>query len=165
MKANASIKAKIHTIESIGGELEKWRDAGDTIVFTNGCFDLLHLGHINYLADAADLGSRLIIAVNTDASVSTFKGPQRPLKDEKSRAIILAALQFTDAIILFGEPTPMNLISHILPDVLVKGGDYQISEIVGHEIIQENGGKVLTIPITEGYSTTNIEQKILDSKG
>jgi D-glycero-beta-D-manno-heptose 1-phosphate adenylyltransferase len=164
MKINDNIKAKIHTMQSIESELKKWRENGERIVFTNGCFDLLHLGHINYLADAAELGNRLIIGVNTDASVSSVKGPHRPLKDENSRSIILAALQFTDAIILFDEETPINLISHIAPDVLVKGGDYTLEQIVGHELVLDKGGKVLTIPITEGYSTTNIEQKILDSK-
>jgi rfaE bifunctional protein nucleotidyltransferase chain/domain len=164
MKFKEQIEAKIHTIDSIAEQLKKWRGQGDKIVFTNGCFDLIHQGHINYLADAADLGDKLIIAVNTDASVSEIKGPHRPLKDENSRSIILAALQFTDAIILFGEPTPIDLISSILPEVLVKGGDYKISEIIGHEVVQANGGLVTTIPITEGYSTTNIEKKILDSQ-
>lgn len=163
MKFNELIQSKIHSLESIQPVLKEWRAKGDKLVFTNGCFDLLHRGHVSYLADAADLGDRLIIGVNTDASVSSIKGPHRPLKDEISRSLILAALAFTDAIILFGEPTPIDLITSLSPDVLVKGGDYAISEIVGHEHVQAKGGLVTTIPITEGYSTTNIEQKIIDS--
>jgi len=158
------IAAKIYTLEGLMEEIAKWREFGDKIVFTNGCFDLLHLGHINYLADAADLGERMVIGVNTDASVSRLKGPHRPLKDENSRARLLASLFFTDAIVLFDEPTPINLIKTIQPDILVKGGDYEIEGIVGHEVVLENGGQVLTIPLTEGYSTTNIENKILDSQ-
>lgn len=163
MSHKDQINSKIHNIESIVAQVEQWKANSERIVFTNGCFDLLHLGHVNYLADAADLGDRFVIGVNTDASVSQLKGPHRPLKDENSRAVILASLQFTDAIILFGEPTPINLIETIKPDFLVKGGDYEIKDIVGHEIVQKLGGTVTTIPLTDGYSTTNIESKIIKS--
>lgn len=163
MSNNRKIEDRIHDLQSLKAQVAEWRAAGKKIVFTNGCFDLLHLGHINYLADAADLGDELIIGVNTDASVSKIKGPHRPLKDENSRAKILAAFDFTSAVILFGEPTPIDLISAVEPDVLVKGGDYAITEIVGHELVLERGGEVKTIPITEGYSTTNIEQKIKEA--
>lgn len=143
--------------------LSEWRDAGDTIVFTNGCFDLLHRGHVDLLAKAADLGNRLIIGINRDDSVRRLKGKGRPFIDEQSRAFLLAALFFVDAVIFFGNDTPVELISSILPDILVKGSDYKIHEIAGHEIVIANGGRAETIQIVEGFSTTTLFTKIKNS--
>lgn len=137
-----------------------WRAAGDTIVFTNGCFDILHLGHVDYLEKARQLGSRLVVGVNTDASIRRLKGPERPLQDEMSRARVMASLLFTDAIILFEEDTPYELIKEVQPDVLVKGDDYAPQNIVGHDIVQQRGGTVQTIALVNGYSTTRIVEKI-----
>ena len=142
----------------------KWRNANERIVFTNGCFDLLHLGHVDYLAKAKDLGERLIIGVNTDSSVKRLKGEHRPLQDENSRLNILAALQSVDAVVLFDEDTPYELIKEIEPDILVKGADYKIENIVGYDIVVSRGGSVQTIEFIEGYSTTLIEKRILNSK-
>ncbi|RYY15341.1 MAG: D-glycero-beta-D-manno-heptose 1-phosphate adenylyltransferase [Cytophagaceae bacterium] len=135
--------------------LAAWRAAGQRVVFTNGCFDLLHLGHVDYLEKARALGDRLVVGLNTDASVSALK-PGRPLQDEYSRARILAALEFVDAVVLFGEPTPLQLIELVQPDVLVKGDDYSIDGIVGHELVLNRGGQVLTVPLVAGYSTSAI---------
>lgn len=137
-----------------------WRQHGERIVFTNGCFDLLHLGHVHYLAQAKDLGHRLVVGVNSDASVQHIKGPQRPIQDEHSRQHVLAALACVDAVVLFEEDTPLQLISAIVPDVLVKGGDWLPEQIVGADIVLENGGEVLSLPFIDGYSTTTIEKKI-----
>ena len=129
-------------------------------VFTNGCFDILHRGHIDVLAKTADLGDKLIIGLNSDSSIRKLKEENRPIVDEKSRALLLAAFSFVDAIVLFSEQTPINLITDIRPDILAKGGDYKIEEIVGYEVVQQNGGEVITIPLTEGFSSTNIIDKI-----
>ena len=141
-----------------------WREQNQKIVFTNGCFDLLHLGHVDYLAKAKDLGDRLVIGVNSDASVKRLKGEFRPLQDENSRLHLLAALEVVDAVVLFDEDTPYELIKKIQPDILVKGADYKIENIVGYDIVTSRGGSVKTIEFIEGYSTTNIEQRILNSK-
>jgi D-glycero-beta-D-manno-heptose 1-phosphate adenylyltransferase len=138
-----------------------WQFQGRKIVFTNGCFDILHLGHIDYLSKAKDLGDLLIIGLNTDLSVSSIKGKNRPIQDEVSRAMVLASLGFVDAVVFFGEDTPYNLIKTIQPDILVKGADYKPEEIVGYNIVKNKGGKVVTIEFLEGYSTTAIEKKIL----
>jgi rfaE bifunctional protein nucleotidyltransferase chain/domain len=131
------------------------------IVFTNGCFDILHQGHVDYLCKAKDLGHKLIIGLNTDASVKRQnKSPERPINTEQSRALILAALGFVDAIVLFDEETPYNLINAIQPNVLVKGADYKAEEIVGYDILKANGGEVITIELTEGFSTTALINKI-----
>lgn len=141
-------------------QLNDWQKAGCKIVFSNGCFDILHLGHIDYLARAADYGDKMVIGLNTDRSVSKIKGPSRPINDERSRAMVLAALEFVSAIILFDEPTPYELIRLVQPDVLVKGADYKPEEIVGYDIVTAKGGVVKTIPFVDGYSTTKIEQRI-----
>jgi len=140
--------------------VQAWRDAGKTITFTNGCFDLLHYGHIHYLAQAADFADCLVVGVNSDMSVGRLKGQHRPIKDEKNRTHILAALACVNAVILFEEDTPYHLIELIQPDFLVKGGDWQPEQIVGSDIVLARGGKVLSLPFIEGYSTTNLEQKI-----
>ncbi len=134
---------------------------GKKIVFTNGCFDLLHLGHIDYLSKAADLGNMLIIGLNSDLSVSRIKGNTRPLQDERSRAMVLASLGFVDVVVLFGEDTPYELIKATQPNILVKGADYKPEDIVGYDIVKNKGGEIITIEFLEGYSTTAIENKIL----
>lgn len=158
------IERKIVCIKDLKELILKWRNANERIVFTNGCFDLLHLGHVDYLAKAKDLGERLIIGVNTDSSVKRLKGEHRPLQDENSRLHILAALQSVDAVVLFDEDTPYELIKEIEPDILVKGADYKIENIVGYDIVVSRGGSVQTIEFIEGYSTTLIEKRILNSK-
>jgi rfaE bifunctional protein nucleotidyltransferase chain/domain len=149
---------KILAPRQLPATLAAWRTAGEKIVFTNGCFDLLHLGHVDYLEKARALGDRLVVGLNTDASVSALK-PGRPLQDETSRARILAALAFVDAVVLFGDDTPLRLIEAVQPDVLVKGDDYTIDGIVGHETVLKKGGQVLTVPLVPGYSTSAIVAK------
>lgn len=137
-----------------------WRFKNYRIVFTNGCFDILHKGHIDYLAKAADMGNVLIIGLNSDLSIRKLKGDTRPVIDEDSRAITLAALRLTNAIIYFDEETPNELIHTIKPDVLVKGGDYKAEEVVGYDVVTQNGGKVEIVELVPGYSTTSIVEKI-----
>ena len=156
MKHLEKIYDKILNKESLEEKLNLWRKDGKTIVFSNGCFDILHRGHVEYLSKAADLGDILIIGLNTDASVRRIKGPSRPVNDEKARAVVLAALEFVDAIMFFDEDTPYNLIKNVQPDVLVKGKDYKAEDIVGYDIVTSKGGKVETIELVEGFSTTNI---------
>lgn len=156
MKTLTTIKNKLLSREALETKLAEWRSARETIVFTNGCFDILHRGHVEYLAQAADLGDKLIVGLNTDASVKRLKGESRPVNDEKSRALLLSALQFVDAVVFFDEDTPYELIKQVQPDILVKGNDYKPEEIVGYDIVTAKGGKVLTIDLVEGFSTTNI---------
>ena len=151
---------KIYSLATLKIKVEEWKQNGEKIVFTNGCFDLVHRGHIEVLAKTADLGNRLIIGLNSDISIRKLKGKSRPIIDELSRTILLAALEFVDAIVLFNNQIPLNLISTLLPDILAKGGDYKIEDIIGHEIIIKNGGEVITIPLTDGFSTTSIVDKI-----
>lgn len=153
-------KDKIYSLPDLLGQVSAWREAGKHIVFTNGCFDLLHLGHVDYLEKARQLGDKLVLGLNTDASISRIKGPSRPLQDEMSRARVMASLLFVDAVVLFGEDTPLELIKAIQPDILVKGDDYAVEQIVGHEVVQARGGEVKTVPLVKGYSTTNIVKKI-----
>ena len=155
-----SIKSKIYTLSELIEQSKIWRSNGDKIVFTNGCFDLVHRGHVEVLANTADLGDRLIIGLNSDTSIHKLKGEKRPIIDENSRAILLASLQFIDAIVLFSEATPYQLIEAILPDILAKGGDYKVEEITGHELVLRNGGEVILVPFIDGFSTTNIVNKI-----
>lgn len=140
--------------------LDQWRQNGNTIVFTNGCFDLVHRGHIDSLAKAAEWGDRLIVGLNSDVSVRLLKGENRPLVDQQSRAVLLASMLMVDAVVMFDEETPYQMIQHILPDVLVKGSEYQIEEIAGHDIVLASGGKVIRVELTEGFSTSEIIQKI-----
>ena len=161
MNAFHHIQSKIQTTEELQQTLQGWRAAGDTIVFTNGCFDILHYGHLHYLAQARDLADRLVIGLNSAASVRRLKGPNRPINDELTRTHLLAALEVVDAVVLFEEDTPLELIRLVLPDVLVKGGDWKPEQIVGSDIVLAKGGQVRSLPFVEGYSTTNIEQKIL----
>jgi len=145
---------------SLAEKVKDWRAESLKVVFTNGCFDILHLGHIDYLSKAADLGDRLVIGVNTDKSVSVLKGPTRPIINEQTRLIKLASLHFVSAVILFNEETPLELIKAVNPNVLVKGGDYTIETIVGATEVLSNGGDVSVIPFLEGHSTTSIVNKI-----
>lgn len=163
MSHRQTAAVKIISAGKLPALLKEWKNAGHIIVFTNGCFDLLHLGHMDYLTKAADLGDRLFIGVNTDASVSKLKGPNRPIQDENSRLHLLAALECVSAVMLFDEPTPYELIKTVQPDVLVKGSDYQPENIVGYDVVTARGGKVTTIDYLPGYSTSAIEQKIKNS--
>ncbi|MEO8085280.1 MAG: D-glycero-beta-D-manno-heptose 1-phosphate adenylyltransferase [Bacteroidota bacterium] len=163
MTSLEKIKNKIYTPESLRLKLGEWRFRDRKIVFTNGCFDLLHLGHIDYLGKAADLGDMLIIGVNTDQSVQKLKGQNRPINNEEQRTHLLASLLFVDAVILFDEETPFDLIKIIQPDVLVKGGDYTPDKVVGADLVTANGGFVHIIPLLAGYSTTLTEEKIKNS--
>jgi D-glycero-beta-D-manno-heptose 1-phosphate adenylyltransferase len=153
------IKSKILTKETLRPILNVSRFKSKTIVFSNGCFDILHRGHIEYLAKAASLGHLLIIGLNTDESVKRLKGPGRPVQDQESRAMVLAALRFVDYVVLFDEDTPYELINFIKPDILVKGSDYKEDQIVGADIVKKNHGKVMTIDLVEGYSTTSIIER------
>ena len=160
MKELDKIQNKIISFYNLQKQVLKWREENKKIVFTNGCFDIIHRGHVDYLSKAKDLGDILIIGLNTDQSVRNIKGNTRPIQDENSRAIILASMQFVDAIVFFSEPTPYTLIKEIQPDILVKGADYKKEDIVGYDIVSQRGGKVETIEFIEGYSTSNIERKI-----
>ena len=141
--------------------LEGWREAGETLVFTNGVFDLLHRGHVEYLEEAAQLGDRLVVGVNSDASVRRLKGPSRPIVPGEERAELVAALKCVDAAVLFDEDTPERIIREVAPDVLVKGGDWAIDAIVGREFVESRGGRVLNVPLREGLSTSNLIERIL----
>ncbi|NEU08995.1 D-glycero-beta-D-manno-heptose 1-phosphate adenylyltransferase [Flavihumibacter sp. R14] len=155
------LKRKIFSsAEEMKPILNVWRFTDQKIVFTNGCFDLLHLGHIDYLAKAADLGNRLVIGLNSDSSTSGIKGPGRPITDQLSRSTLLAALSFVDAVVLFDQSTPLDLIKAVMPDVLVKGADYSIDQIVGADLVLATGGEVKTIEFLPGYSTSAIESRI-----
>jgi rfaE bifunctional protein nucleotidyltransferase chain/domain len=164
-----AVQNKISDKEELLVKVTEWKTQNKQIVFTNGVFDLLHRGHISYLAQAADCGDQFIVAVNADASVKRLgKGENRPLQDEASRALIIEALHFVDAVVVFDDNTPFNLISELKPHVLIKGGDYDSNctdssdkkYIVGADIVKKNGGKVEVIPFVKGYSTTKIEEKI-----
>lgn len=140
--------------------VKDWQHTGNRVVFTNGCFDLIHLGHVDYMEKARMLGDKLVIGLNTDDSVSRFKGLERPLQDQVSRARVLAAMQFVDLVVFFNEDTPLNLISELIPNILVKGSDYLADNIVGADVVKKNGGVVETIDFVPGYSTTRIVEKI-----
>lgn len=155
------IEKKVLNTDELTGQIARWQAAGDRIVFTNGCFDILHFGHLHYLAAARDLGNRLVVGMNSAASVRRLKGATRPINDEATRVFALASLEFVDAVTVFEEDTPLILIEKILPDVLVKGGDWRPEQIVGSDLVLKNGGSVRSLPFVEGYSTTSIERKIL----
>ncbi|MFN4145029.1 MAG: D-glycero-beta-D-manno-heptose 1-phosphate adenylyltransferase [Runella sp.] len=154
---------KIISREEAHQQVKDWKQLGQKIVFTNGCFDIVHLGHIDYLEKARALGDKLILGLNTDASVNRLKGPSRPVVNEYARARLMAALSFVDAVILFDEPTPLELIQTICPDILVKGDDYSLNNIVGADFVVGRGGVVETIPLVKGYSTTSLIEKIKNS--
>ena len=154
------IKSKIYSLKQLQTVVKKWKKCGEKVVFSNGCFDIIHRGHLEILAHSADLGSKLIIGINSDKSVKNLKGKNRPIINEDSRSILLASLDFIDAVILFSEETPYNLIKTLQPDILAKGGDYSLKSVVGHEIVKENGGEVVLVPFIQGYSSTSIIEKI-----
>ena len=154
-----SIQNKITDREALARICAGWRVKGYKIVFTNGVFDLLHKGHISILLEAAEAGDRLVVGLNTDNSVQRLKGPGRPLQNESDRAFIMAAQTYADAVTLFDEDTPLELIRAIKPDVIVKGGDYAPEEVVGKDIVESYGGKVMIVPLEEGRSTTGIIEK------
>lgn len=164
MKKLEVIQNKIFTdTAKIKHILAIWRFKDYKIVFTNGCFDLLHLGHIDYLAKAAAKGDKLIVGLNTDSSVTRLKGPGRPITDQHSRAMILASLSFVSMVVFFDEETPYKLITKVQPDILIKGADYNPIDIVGYNVVMAKGGKVETIEFLPGYSTSAIEAKIRNS--
>ncbi|GAA4340430.1 hypothetical protein GCM10023149_51850 [Mucilaginibacter gynuensis] len=151
---------KIRDQESGKAIIDAWKNEGKKVVFTNGVFDLLHIGHITYLAKAAEEGDKLVIGLNADSSVKRIKGESRPVNDQSSRAAILAALFFVDAVIVFEEDTPLNLITNLMPNVLIKGADYTVDNIVGAKEVIAAGGEVKTITFVEGYSSTKIIERI-----
>lgn len=154
------VKSKIQTLEEASFTLAGWRLNGGRIIFTNGCFDLMHPGHLNYLAQARSLGARLVVGLNTDESVHQLKGQNRPIMDQDARALLLASLAFVDLLVLFSEETPLQLIQTLRPDVLVKGADYREEDVVGAKEVRSWGGDVELLPFIEGYSTSAIEAKI-----
>ncbi len=156
------LNSKILDKERLLVKLTDWKEEDKKIVFTNGCFDLIHLGHIELIARSADLGDILIIGVNTDNSIKRLKGKNRPIVEEISRAKQLAALEFVDAVVFFDQDTPIDLIKMINPNVITKGGDYKTDQVIGNDIVTQNDGKVVIIPLTQGYSTTSILEKIKD---
>ncbi|MBW4890843.1 D-glycero-beta-D-manno-heptose 1-phosphate adenylyltransferase [Mucilaginibacter sp. HMF5004] len=158
--ADQILKSKLYTLDALKTDVKQWKAEGKKVVFTNGVFDLLHIGHISYLAAAAGLGQKLIIGLNSDASTRRLKGPTRPVNDEYSRSIMLASIFFIDAVVLFEEDTPIIPITTLLPDILVKGGDYSIDQIVGAPEVMANGGEVKAIEFVDGYSSSNIISKI-----
>ena len=159
-EALKKINNKIFDLQNLIKKIEKWRSENKKIVFTNGCFDLIHLGHIEILARSADYGDKLIIGVNSDLSIKKLKGENRPIIEESSRIRQLSALEFVDAVVLFDEETPIKLIESIKPNVITKGGDYKAKNVVGNEVVSQKNGEVVIIPLTRGYSTTSILNKI-----
>ena len=151
-------------LSAFSSQLSAFRSQGLRVVFTNGCFDILHRGHVEYLSKAADMGDVLVVGLNTDASVKRLKGEGRPVNNEEARALVLASLSFVYAVVLFDEDTPYELIKAIRPDVLVKGADYKPEKIVGYDIVTSYGGKVETVPLVEGYSTTQLLSRKLKAE-
>jgi rfaE bifunctional protein nucleotidyltransferase chain/domain len=161
MLFHRQLKQKIVSKEEALIRVAKLKEADKKVVFTNGCFDIIHPGHVDYLCQARDLGDFLILGLNTDDSVKRLnKAPNRPVNNEYARAAVLAGLACVDLIVFFNEDTPYELISYLSPDVLVKGNDYTIEQVVGHDVVQANGGKVVTIPLLQGYSTSGLIKKI-----
>ena len=160
MKHLEIIKNKILSPEELRSIMEVKQLEGKTFAFSNGCFDLVHQGHIDYLSKSRDLADYLVIGLNTDSSVRRLKGPRRPINDQYSRALMLASFLFIDYVVMFDEDTPYNLIKTLQPDVLIKGSDYKVEDIVGYDIVTERGGKVVTLDFIPGFSTTLIEKRL-----
>jgi D-beta-D-heptose 7-phosphate kinase/D-beta-D-heptose 1-phosphate adenosyltransferase len=160
MRKAEIIPTRIYKLDELKLEVLRWRFKSKTVAFTNGCFDILHAGHIASLSQASAEASYLIVGVNSDASTKRLKGEGRPVNSQESRALLLASLIMVDAVVIFDEDTPLELIKSIMPDVLVKGGDYTWDQIVGAKEVTENGGKVVINPIVEGFSTSNIIAQI-----
>lgn len=152
---------KIKTLKELTQLSIDLKKSGETIVFTNGCFDIIHPGHIHSMAESKAFGTKLIVGINSDASVKRLKGVKRPIQSENERALVIASLMFVDYVIIFEEDTPLKLIENIIPNILAKGGDYKLNEIVGADVVIENGGKVEMIPFLTGFSTTNTIGEIL----
>src|SRR5438309_4127014 len=152
--------SKIVTREALTKERERLHREGKRLVFTNGCFDLLHPGHVRYLSEARSLGDGLVVALNSDRSVRALKGEGRPILDEQERSEVIAALEAVDYVIVFDEETPLELIAELLPDVLVKGGDWPIDQIIGREKVEAAGGRVISLPYIEGSSTSDIIERV-----
>ncbi len=150
------ISKKIYSRVDLEKMIDNWKQNSNKIVFTNGCFDIVHRGHIDVLSKIADLGDKIIVGINSDKSINKIKGEKRPIIDQVSRSLLLASIGFIDAVIIFDNDTPLELIESINPDILAKGGDYKVEEIVGHNTVIKNGGRVITIPLVKGFSTTNI---------
>ena len=163
MSFHNQLKEKVVSQDQALKELKAWREKNKKIIFTNGCFDIIHPGHIDYLSQARDLGDILVLGLNTDQSVRRLnKGSNRPINDERTRAYVLAGLASVDLIVFFDEETPYNLIKLLQPNVLLKGNDYEVEKIIGFDILKENGGEVITIPFLEGYSTSSLIKKIIE---
>lgn len=160
MRAAGTYEAKVLTLEEAVRTVARWRLQGCTVVFTNGCFDILHAGHLDLLERASSMGDRLVLGLNADASVRRLKGEERPVNDERFRAGMLAALSIVDAVVIFGEDTPQAVIEVLKPDVLVKGGDYRAEDVVGAGVVAAHGGRVEIVPLTEGHSTTGLIGRI-----
>jgi D-beta-D-heptose 7-phosphate kinase/D-beta-D-heptose 1-phosphate adenosyltransferase len=158
-------RAKIRPLDALRDEIERLKATGKRVVFTNGCFDLLHPGHTRYLCAARAMGDYLVVAVNSDRSVRSIKGEKRPIVPEDARTEVLAALEFVDAIVLFEEDNPLRVIQMLQPDVLVKGGDWKEEDIIGADVVRETGGDVRRIPVVPGYSTSAVVDKILKDSG
>lgn len=154
------MQQKIVDISELKKRVTQWRIKSNSIVFTNGCFDILHVGHIHTLKEAKRLGDKLIVAVNSDVSVKILKGEERPINNEQDRASIIAALEVVDLVVIFKEQTPILSIELICPDVLVKGGDWKVNEIIGGNFVEAHGGKVYAIPFQDGHSSTKLIDKI-----
>lgn len=159
MNLKEKITDKIVSASALARKLQEAKAAGSSIVFTNGCFDLLHPGHIRVLAAASEEGDVLVVGLNSDTSVQKLKGKHRPVMDQQSRATMLAALAMVDYVVIFEEETPLELIRQLAPDVLVKGGDYRTAEIVGAQFVSEHGGRTITVPLLEGFSSTSLISK------
>ena len=155
-----NIKKKIKTFDELVITTKKWKSENKKIVFTNGCFDILHFGHLSYLANAKEEGDFLVVALNSSNSISRLKGEHRPINDDLTRVHMMASLDFVDSVVVFDEDTPYELIKKIIPNILVKGGDWKIHEIVGSDIVIKSGGEVKSLPFVKGYSTTRIVEKI-----
>jgi rfaE bifunctional protein nucleotidyltransferase chain/domain len=155
-----SSASKITDISTAQQLVKHWKHQGYCVVFTNGCFDIVHIGHVDYLEKSRSLGDKLILGLNSDSSVRRIKGEKRPIVEENARARVMAALEFVDAVVFFDEDTPLRLIETIKPDILVKGDDYTLENIIGADFVIKNGGSVKTIPLVKGFSTSNIVEKI-----
>jgi D-glycero-beta-D-manno-heptose 1-phosphate adenylyltransferase len=160
VKLEQDLQKKILPLSDLQNKVAQWKAEGKTVAFTNGCFDILHAGHIASLLQASQEADKLVVALNADSSVRGLKGDSRPVNNEKARSVVMAALGMVDAVIVFSEPTPKALIVAIKPDVLVKGGDYKVEDIAGAKEVIEWGGRVVINPIVEGFSTTSIIQKM-----
>jgi D-glycero-beta-D-manno-heptose 1-phosphate adenylyltransferase len=160
VRATSSIPSKILSADELKRKVAQWRLLGKTIAFTNGCFDILHAGHIASLSEAAKVADVLVVGLNADSSVKELKGPDRPVNNEQSRALLLASISLVDVVVIFSEPTPLELIKMVMPDFLVKGGDYKVEDIAGAREVLEAGGKVLINPLVEGFSTTSLIEKL-----